>query len=91
MLSKIYGILYRQLLGTGISKHKSISKVHNYFDLKIQKNVSIEGIKFLGIIENIVQVYVTNIPEIEFCKNTAKTKLKITILFVDNFNNNYRN
>ena len=72
MLSKIYGILYRQLLGTGISKHKSISKVHNYFDLKIQKNVSIEGIKFLGIIENIVQVYVTNIPEIEFCKKEIK-------------------
>ena len=73
MLSKIYGILYRQLLGTGISKHKSISKVHNYFDSKIQKKiVNIEGIKFLGIIENVMQVYVTNIPEIEFCKKEIK-------------------
>ena len=73
MLSKIYGILYRRLLGTGISKHKSISNVHNYFDSKIQKNImSIEGIKFLGIVENIIEVHVTNIPEIEFCKKEIK-------------------
>ena len=73
MLSKIYGILYRQLLGTGISKYKSINKVHDYVDSKIQKKiVTIEGIKFLGVVENIIEVHVTNIPEIEFCKNEIK-------------------
>jgi len=73
MLSKIYGILYKQLLGTGISKHKSINKVHDYIDSKIQKKiVTIEGIKFLGVVENIIEVHVTNIPEIEFCKKEIK-------------------
>lgn len=73
MLSKVYGILYRNLLGTGISKYKKIREIHSYFDSKIQKEVTtIEGIKFLGIVENIVEVHVTNIPEIEFCKREIK-------------------
>ena len=73
MLSKIYGILYKQLLGTGVSKYKPINKVHDYVDSKIQKKiVTIEGIKFLGVVENIIEVHVTNIPEIEFCKNEIK-------------------
>ena len=73
MLSKVYGTVYRHLLGTGISKYNKIRKIHNYFDSKIQKEViTIEGIKFLGIVENIVEVHVTNIPEIEFCKREIK-------------------
>ena len=73
MLSKIYGILYKRLLGTGVSKYKSINKVHDYVDSKIQKKiVTIEGIKFLGVVENIIEVHVTNIPEIEFCKKEIK-------------------
>ena len=58
MLSKVYGILYRYFLGTGISKYKKIRKIHNYFDSKIQKEITtIEGIKFLGIVENIIEVH----------------------------------
>ncbi len=73
MLSKIYGILYKRLLGTGVSKYKSVNKVHDYVDSKIQKKiVTIEGIKFLGVVENIIEVHVTNIPEIEFCKKEIK-------------------
>ena len=73
MLSKIYGILYKRLLGTGVSKYKPINKVHDYVDSKIQKKiVTIEGIKFLGVVENIIEVHVTNIPEIEFCKKEIK-------------------
>ena len=73
MLAKIYGILYKRLLGTGVSKYKSINKVHDYVDSKIQKKiVTIEGIKFLGVVENIIEVHVTNIPEIEFCKKEIK-------------------
>ena len=73
MLSKVYGTLYRNLLGTGISKYKKIRKIHDYFDSKIQKKITtIEGIKFLGIVENIIEVHVTNIPEIEFCKKELK-------------------
>ena len=73
MLSKIYGILYKRLLRTGVSKYKPINKVHDYVDSKIQKKiVTIEGIKFLGVVENIIEVHVTNIPEIEFCKKEIK-------------------
>jgi len=73
MLAKIYGILYKRLLGTGVSKYKSVNKVHDYVDSKIQKKiVTIEGIKFLGVVENIIEVHVTNIPEIEFCKKEIK-------------------
>ena len=73
MLSKLYGTLYRNLLGTGISKYKKIRKIHDYFDSKIQKKIiTIDGIKFLGLVENIMQLHVTNIPEIEFCKKELK-------------------
>ena len=76
MLSKLYGTLYRNLLGTGISKYKKIGKIHDYFDSKIQKKIiTIEGIKFLGLVENIMQLHVTNIPEIEFCKREIKKYL----------------